>query len=259
VILSGSSLYGTTVSGGANGYGTVFSEPIGGGAPTVLASFNDTNGAGNPQAGLILSGSTLYGTTFDDEVSNGGAVFSVPVGGGTPTVLATFNGTDGFDPQAGLILSGGTLYGTTWGGGANNEGEVFSVPVTGGTPTVLASFNGANMSHPQAGLTLFGNTLYGTTSDQAGGINFSSTGDGEVFSVPITGGTPTVLASFNGANGDEPYGGLILSGNTLYGTTLGGGANGDGVVFSLTVPEPTTASLLGLASMGLLARRRRCG
>jgi uncharacterized repeat protein (TIGR03803 family) len=112
---------------------------------------------------------------------------------------------------------------------------------------------------PQAGLTLFGNTLYGTTSDQAGGINFSSTGDGEVFSVPITGGTPTVLASFNGANGDEPYGGLILSGNTLYGTTLGGGANGDGVVFSLTVPEPTTASLLGLASMGLLARRRRCG
>ena len=64
-----------------------------------------------------------------------------------------------------------------------------------------------------AGLTLSGNTLYGTT--QYGGAN----GDGTVFSVPLSGGSPTVLASFNGSNGNEPLGGLTLSGNTLYGTT----------------------------------------
>ena len=42
---------------------------------------------------------------------------------------------------------------------------------------------------------------------------------GTVFSVPVSGGSPTVLASFNGSNGNIPMGGLTLSGNTLYGTT----------------------------------------
>jgi len=35
-------------------------------------------------------------------------------------------------------------------------------------------------------------------------------------------------------NGADPYAGLIRSGNTFYGTTSKGGANGDGTVFSLT-------------------------
>ena len=52
--------------------------------------------------------------------------------------------------------------------------------------------------YPFAGLTLSGNTLYGTTEN--GGAN----GDGTVFSLPISGGSPTVLASFNGSNGKFP-------------------------------------------------------
>ena len=40
----------------------------------------------------------------------------------------------------------------------------------------------------------------------------------------------------------EP-GGLTLSGNTLYGTTEFGGAYGYGTVFALTVPEPSTITL----------------
>ena len=43
--LIGSTLYGTTAVGGANGDGTVFSVPVSGGSPTVLASFNGSNGA----------------------------------------------------------------------------------------------------------------------------------------------------------------------------------------------------------------------
>ncbi len=94
----------------------------------------------------------------------------------------------------------------------------------------MASFNNTNGAGPVAGLTLSGNTLYGTT-DQ-GGAN----GYGEVFSVPLAGGSPTVLASFNYTNGvNPPYGGLTLSGNTLYGTTVGGGANGYGTVFALSI------------------------
>ena len=45
--------------------------------------------------------------------------------------------------------------------------------------------------------------------------------------------TLTTLASFNGSNGQGPEAGLTLSGNTLYGTTSGGGVYGWGTVFSL--------------------------
>ena len=43
---------------------------------------------------------------------------------------------------------------------------------------------------------------------------------------PLTGGSLTVLASFNGSNGDSPLAALTLNGNILYGTTDGGGAKG---------------------------------
>ena len=63
-------------------------------------------------------------------------VFRVPVSGGTPAVLASFNGSNGKQPYAGLVLSGNTLYGTTVNGGANGYGTIFSVPMSGGSPTV---------------------------------------------------------------------------------------------------------------------------
>ena len=252
--LSGNTLYGTTASGGAYSQGTVFSVPITGGTPTVLASFNGSNGE-MLEAGLTLSGSTLYGTAYYGGAgysgangSGDGTVFSLPITGGTPTVLVSFNGPNGRYPSAGLILSGNTLYGTTENGGT--FGTVFSVPVTGGTPTVLASFtsNGIDGAWPSAGLTLSGNTLYGTTS---GGGAYGGY-DGAVFSVPITGATPTVLASFNGSNGQSPLAGLTLSGNTLYGTTEYGGAGntgncgeltGDGTVFSVPITGGTPTVL----------------
>jgi uncharacterized repeat protein (TIGR03803 family) len=65
------------------------------------------------------------------------------------------------------------------------------------------------------------------------------------------------LATFEGNNGLGPTAGLILSDGILYGTTADGGANNDGTVFSLAIPEPTSLSLLALGGIGLLARQRR--
>ena len=262
--LSGNTLYGTTCFGGAYADGgTVFSVPVSGGSPTVLGSFARYQNGCAPEAGLTLSGNTLYGTTSSGGPNglNVGTVFSIPVGGGSPTVLATFNGNNGENPRAGLTLIGSTLYGTTISGGGYNDGTVFSVPVSGGSPTLLASFSGSNGNEPVAGLTLSadGSTLYGTT--MYGGAY----GDGTVFSIPVSGGSPTLLASFNGSDGSSPEAALMLSGNTLYGTTCVGGAyggdygDGDGTVFALAVPEPSTIALL-LASAACLsgyAWRRR--
>ncbi len=96
------------------------------------------------------------------------------------------------------------------------------------TLSVLASFNGSNGRYPDAGsLTLIGDSLFGATFN--GGTNSEY---GTVFSLPVSGGSPTVLASFNGSNGANPNANLLLSGNILYGTTGYGGA---------TAPAPSSA------------------
>ena len=117
----------------------------------------------------------------------------------------------------------------------------------------MASFDDVtNGREPNADLTLSadGNTLYGTA------VQGGDDEDGTVFSLPLTGGAPTVLASFDGSNGQYSYADLTLSGNMLYGTTEHGGDNNDGTVFELTVPEPASIGIAALGMMGLLARRR---
>ena len=110
----------------------------------------------------------------------------------------------------------------------------------GDTLTTLASFNGTNGTAPwpSAGLILSGGTLYGTTS--VGGAD----GYGTVFSLPVTGGPVTTLASFNVTNGAWPQAGLTLSGGTLYGTTDAGGAYGYGTLFSVPITGGTPTTLL---------------
>jgi hypothetical protein len=54
---------------------------------------------------------------------------------------------------------------------------------------------------------------------------------------------------------------LLQVGDTLYGMTSGGGPGGNlfegGVIFSLTVPEPASASLLAISSLAHLTRKKR--
>ena len=77
-------------------------------------------------------------------------------------------------------------------------------------------------------------------------------GEGNIFSIPMTGGTPTDLLDFNGTNGENPYGNLTLSGSTLYGMTYGGGYDGDGTLFSMNAlgvgPLGTTGQTFTLGS-----------
>ena len=54
----------------------------------------------HPYGSLTLSGSTLYGMTTYGGANNDGTIFSIPVTGGTPTTLLSFNGTDGEAPRA---------------------------------------------------------------------------------------------------------------------------------------------------------------
>ena len=243
-------LYGTTTLGGTYGNGVVFKlthEPNGRWSETVLHSFQGKDGA-NPWGDLVLDrAGNLYGTAQSGGGHNSGLVFKLsPATNGEwiETVLLNFQGTDGANPFGGLILDrAGNLYGTTYNGGARNNGTVFKLtPESDGewSETVLHSFQGKDGANPYAGLIFdrAGN-LYGTTYD--GGAR----NNGTVFKLtPEPGGewNETVLHSFQGKDGANPYAGLIFdrAGN-LYGTTLSGGVltffGGYGVVFKLS-PDP---------------------
>jgi uncharacterized repeat protein (TIGR03803 family) len=259
LIFDGSgNLYGTTVVGGAYGYGAVFElTPAAGGRWTekVLYDFSDNSSDGNhPQAGLVFDAAgNLYGTTGyggSGACSNGtavgcGTVFELsPQLGGDwkEKLLHSFdnNGTDGNYPVASLIFDAdGNIYGTTQYGGAYDDGTAFELTPTGGswTETVLHTFspNGGDGEIPYAGLVfdaagnLYGTTVYG------GAYLF-----GTVFELtPAVGGTwtETVLHDFNnnGSDGTDPEASLILdSYGNLYGTTVtGGGPYSGGTVFQL--------------------------
>jgi uncharacterized repeat protein (TIGR03803 family) len=121
-------------------YGTVFSVPMSGGPITTLAQFNGTNGY-EPQADMMLFGSTLYGTTTDGGIHGQGNIFSIPITGGAITNVASFSNLDpnnstGAAPLGGLILSGSTFYGaTTQGGpfppGTTGDGVVYALTGVG--------------------------------------------------------------------------------------------------------------------------------
>ncbi|HSV14070.1 MAG TPA: hypothetical protein VLI90_07410, partial [Tepidisphaeraceae bacterium] len=87
--------------------------------PTALTTFDGiTDGA--PQVGVTVSGDTIYGTTPIGGQNDDGAVYSMPITGGTPDLISGFNGTNGHQPMGDLLLVNNTLYGTTSAGGANN-------------------------------------------------------------------------------------------------------------------------------------------
>ena len=124
-------LYGTTVYGGTNNYGTVFQVTTSG-QETVLDRFAT---ASEPTDALIAVKGKLYGTTqfggrFICRPSQSlgcGTVFKISTSG-KETVLHNFNVVpDGAQPAGSLLAVNGTLYGTTEVGGSSNAGTIFKV------------------------------------------------------------------------------------------------------------------------------------
>jgi uncharacterized repeat protein (TIGR03803 family) len=247
LVLAGGTLYGTTPEQGSGLEGTVFKVNMNGTGFSVLHGFTplswsgsaNTNGDGGwPEAGLLLSGNTLYGTACYGGGGGNGVVFQVNTDGTGFAALHSFTSegvfisSDGANPVAPLSLSGNTLYGTTRSGGSADYGTVFKLNTEGTGFTTLHSFSGGgDGAYPEAGLVLSGNTLYGTTS--GGGGDY----EGTVFKVNVNGTGFGALHSFSGgSDGGFPDAGLVLSGDTLYGTTTLGGSAGHGTVFALKLP-----------------------
>lgn len=235
LVFLGNTLYGTAY-GGDVGAGAIFAINTNGNSYTNLYSFTGHNDGGNPSS-LTLSGNAFYGTTQGGGSSGYGAVFRVNVNGTGFTNLYEFTGeADGAYPDAKVIPSGNALFGTASEGGDSGYGTVFRVNMDGTGFTNLHSFNSTNGANPYSKLILSGNSLYGTT------FSGGSFGRGTVFAVNIDGTGFTNLHSFNGgSDGSYVLGGLVSSGNSLFGVAIDDGEFGYGTVFSLSLPTPRLA------------------
>ena len=244
LVVSGGVLYGTTSAGGllnANNpsdSGVVFSINTDGTGFTNLYTFTGGTDGGDPEAGLVLSGDTLYGTTANggpNGLNGSGVVFSVKTDGTGFSTIHSFeaNGAnDGAFPLAGLVMWNGYLYGTTSQRGPNGNGTVFAIDTTHGNafiPVHAFSYYGDG-ANPEGGLVVVNGVLYGTTF--TGGDN---NGDGVVFSInTLDQNQFSVLHYFDETDGQFPEAGLFFSNGVLYGTTaISDSGNGNGEVFSV--------------------------
>ncbi len=236
--------------------------PIFGGMVYSLTSAGETDiykfggGAdGNFPSSLVRDNAgNFYGTAGGGDLTctNFGAcgvLFKID-NKGVFSVLYVFVGPDGSGPGGLTIDPAGNLYGTTNSGGAHNSGTVFEFTPAGKLITLYAFTGGADGKNPQSGVVrdAAGN-LYGTTAQ--GGAVSSQCFDqpcGVVFMLsPVSTGMwhETVLHTFNGTDGQDPVGPLLLdpSSSAIYGTTDRGGnfnctpidgGNSCGVVFKIT-------------------------
>jgi uncharacterized repeat protein (TIGR03803 family) len=90
--------YGATVNGGMYGNGVVF-EMTPAGAFTDLHDFDPNTEGGEPFSALIEgTNGVLYGTTAYGGTYNVGTIYSIPLGGGNPDTLYSFDGTSVYIP-----------------------------------------------------------------------------------------------------------------------------------------------------------------
>jgi uncharacterized repeat protein (TIGR03803 family) len=212
-----------------------------------------------PEAALVQApNGDFYGTTESGGAYGAGMVFKITPHG-TLTTLYSFceaepECTDGANPFGALVqATNGDFFGTTYGGGGNCTypcgGTVFKITPSG-TLTTLYRFcsqsgcpDGAN---PRAGLIQASDgNFYGTT--QLGGNNtdypcIDDEGCGTLFKISPDGTLTTLYSFTGGADGLEPFAGLIQgTDGYFYGTTYRGGdleapcTLGCGTIFSLSV------------------------
>lgn len=141
--------------------------------PVILAS---TQGA---TVGIAVDSTHVYYTSW-----SAGKVMKVPIGGGTPTTIAT-----GLSTPAGIAVDSTSVYWVAY-----NAGNVYKAPLGGGNATVLASTQSSPLN----------------IAVDATNVYWTNTG-GSVSKVPIGGGTPTVLGT-----GQTPLGLAINSDDVFW-------------------------------------------
>ena len=267
-------LFGTTGSGGAANFGTIFEVDAASHIITDLYTFSGSDGA-NPHAGLItlprrrpfMATTQNGGSGYDAATDNPGygTVFSLtPTNSSDPSNpynnipfnwQSSFTGSNGAGHYATLTDDiNGVLYGTTTHGGttfsdtSSGDGTLFNVSTGSGAITTIANFNGASGTgtNPYEGVVVAptgvvwgitgygGNGYNGTARSGLGTAHFLATPDGTITTIPFT------SASTGPASPDAPP--ILDSAGDVFGTTYSG-YNGNGAVYEIKAGTGTISTV----------------
>ena len=237
------SLYGVSAEGGAMAAGTIF-KLVPGVSFEVVHGFNTTvNGSGAYDGLTVAADGSLYGTAPKGGASTVGTVFKLSAGDSF-TLLTSASSTNGngFYPHGSVVqASDSAFYGVMLAGGAGEAGTIYKMTATGVVTLAHALNKTTQGSNPYGRLVSAADgLLYGTAS--GGGSSYMGT----LFSYDPAADRFTLLHTFTGGNGANPFAGLIEgSDRRLYGTTFAGGAYGKGTIFAF---DPASRALTTLHS-----------
>lgn len=263
LIQDGSLYVGIAPSGGAFGDGGVYSITSSG-AYNVIHHFNNNPPAqagtgyegynGNTPPLLNPNDHLIYGACSQGGAGGAGTIWKMTIAGAytklhdvdsinegdaMPSSLAVGSGSD-------KNLYGAFLYNGDFSGSAG--GTLWKMSATGKAFTVLHLFPALDNQpyNPSSSLVEDSTgTLWGVCF-QGGAFGY-----GCIFKVGNTGANFADVLDFNLANGANPNADrLILVGAVLYGEAEGGGANGDGVLWSYNTSTNAYSILHSFASGG---------
>ncbi len=242
VIQVGSTFYGMLYEGNTDDQGSLYKINADGTGFTILRDFEDWDGS-YPSGYLAYSDPYLYGMTESGGMWGEGVLYRLRTDGTDFSVMAEFeygSGSPAYPYFNGLVDGGSVMYGFSQNGGIFSRGCIFSIDKTTWFMDVLYSFTGdVDGSYPHGVPILDGGYLYGTASSDGDVV----ANDGTIFRINTDGTNFVVLHTFLPVDGSNPYQGLALDGNELYGMTGNGGAFNDGTIFKMD-KDTTTFTVL---------------
>ena len=234
---SDSTIFGTAWHSGANNQGTLWSFDTGKGQFDKLHDFSGSDGQ-ITRSTVAVSGEMIYGTAEDGGLFDVGTLWSFNTNTRQFQKLHDFrDNVDGVVPAMRVGMSDSTLFGTAR-GGANSDGVLWSFDLVGNTYEVLHDFDlPVDGRDHDTGVTVNGTLIYGTSS-RGGAAPFGGT----LWMYDTETDELLKLHDFltDRSTGRHPRG-VVVSGDTVFGTALLDGANLSGTVWSYAVPaQPQT-------------------
>ncbi len=203
LVVSNGFLYGTDQQGTGAAFltGDIYKVPLAGGAMSVVATFNTTNGA-MPVGGLFQDGSTIVGVTESGGATGEGLIYSFDPTSNAINPLVSFHGTNstnsGGAPAGGVSIDAqGNVYGVSFGEGD----QTLMIWEMSGLPAPPPPPQNQAPTITSANSTLFAEGVPGTFSITATGFptpNVTETGalpTGVTFNNGILNGMPAAGTS----------------------------------------------------------------
>lgn len=226
-------LYGTTSAGGVNDMGTIFEYDPATNIYTKKFDFgtNHVLYGGVPRGSLLLYNGKFYGLANSYGVNGAGTIFEYDPATNVVTKKYDLAGSQGAYPQNSMKLMNGKMYGTTTGGGTNGLGVVFQWDPATNIYTDLLDMTGTNGWSFYGNVTPYNNKIY------CASVRGAANDAGAIYAIDPAlpnGANTTIVHTFNGASGGNGNNSeMVVYNSKLYGTTMYGGTNGQGVLYEV--------------------------